>query len=220
MQGSARPSQVIIDLEDYKPPPGLSCMSRMQATLQWAISPAAWIPGYRAIRYHKEIWRVGGDPSTALSYFIQAFRTFRDSPADGDSQLCKDKLWLRGVRISGGSSSSARLFCFTPTGEWLDVVEVSFKRIVDEDFLTGDVKEGDEPQVWSRASIRCFSTGFCPTIVPLAPLWSTVLFFIPMGGRDPKTGEFLSNKRIASIQSQMARHGCTIEVERGNVCIC
>mmetsp|Transcript_22669 Transcript_22669/g.31682 ORF Transcript_22669/g.31682 Transcript_22669/m.31682 type:complete len:219 (-) Transcript_22669:277-933(-) len=171
----------------------ITCMSRWQAPIQAFLRPGMWIPGCRAIRYYAEKWTLSCECDTALESFIKSVEYFKVNKGEGT--LGNEKII---IRENDAKRHKATIYCFTKTAEYLDVVEVCFS---ESSSLAG--KDSQEGRGKCNATIRSFSSGFIPTLIPLAPLLSVVFFFIPFAGNDPKSGTFTNNTRVRQLREHM-----------------
>eukprot|EP00051_Salpingoeca_urceolata_P028429 m.5788 g.5788 ORF g.5788 m.5788 type:complete len:181 (+) comp2462_c0_seq1:270-812(+) len=150
--------------------PSPSLLSRVQAPLQDFLRPAMWIPGMRMLRYAWEEWEVKQmDPDACRAKMVDVLRQLQL-----DSGLMGYK--LKVVNPDGGATDVLTVRCFSPTIEFLDVVEVSFAGA----------------GLGTCVRVRSFSTGLAPTLFPLAPLLSAVFFWVPFMGND---SEGMTNPR-------------------------
>mmetsp|Transcript_39336 Transcript_39336/g.64027 ORF Transcript_39336/g.64027 Transcript_39336/m.64027 type:complete len:219 (-) Transcript_39336:404-1060(-) len=175
----------------------VGCISRFQSPIQAFLRPGSWIPWCRNIRYHAERWVLSVNRITVHKKFMEAIQFFVKSDS---GILGQEKIMIYNEDEKQGT---ATIYCFTKGAEWLDVLEVRFSEpsgLLDEEKCV--------------ATIRSFSSGFIPTSVPLAPLLSVALFWIPFAGNDPKTRKFNNTVRVNQIRRHMQdAGGLEIKVE-------
>lgn len=158
---------------------GPSCLSQWQGPIQAFLRPAIWIPGHRNIRYHCERWESDDLTSKVFDSMVEVFTDFRDQRS-----LLGASIVLHTVNKS---SQFIEVHTYTPGAEWLDVVDVHiFPR------TKGCVIE-----------IRSWSSGFLPTIIPLAPLLNVALFWVPFSGRD--ANGWVNSRRVHLIQDSLQK---------------
>eukprot|EP00466_Bigelowiella_natans_P004123 jgi/Bigna1/86236/estExt_fgenesh1_pg.C_90069 len=129
---------------------------------------------------------------TVHKKFMEAIQFFVKSDS---GILGQEKIMIYNEDEKQGT---ATIYCFTKGAEWLDVLEVRFSEpsgLLDEE--------------------KCVATiRFIPTSVPLAPLLSVALFWIPFAGNDPKTRKFNNTVRVNQIRRHMQdAGGLEIKVE-------
>ena len=116
---------------------------------------------------------------------MQAFTAAQDEVVTGRGE------GLLGAAIVLHKKDAAQRYIeahtYTPTAEWLDVVQV---------WITPD-KSG------SSVRIRSWSSGFLPTIIPLAPLLNMAFFWFPFQGRD-KVG-WTNSRRVKEVLDRTTR---------------
>ena len=82
------------------------------------------------------------------------------------------------------------MYAWTSKMEWLDVVQ----------FTVAAAPVGGGANIKARG----FSTGFTPASIPLAPLFSCILFFIPFASRQADVGDVLK-KRLNMIKAEASK---------------
>mmetsp|Transcript_9013 Transcript_9013/g.17575 ORF Transcript_9013/g.17575 Transcript_9013/m.17575 type:complete len:209 (-) Transcript_9013:84-710(-) len=195
--------------EDKKP--SISCVSRYQAPVQAFLRPGAWIPGYRNIRYHAEKWTLKSTPGNSLLLFVDTIKHFQDG---SEGLMGREKM---SIARTDKDKGFVQVYCFTAKAEWLDIVEIQF---MDEAGGKGDAKKPEDVEGESgtcHAIIRSFSTGFVPTIVPLAPLCNILCCWLPFAGNDPEVG-FTANTRVMQVREQMQKSVDISVVEETSGC--
>ena len=155
-----------------------SALSRWQGPIQAFLRPAAWIPGYRNVRYHAEKWTSSVATSEAYEVILQACNTFRQ-----ERSLLKAYVV---IHKANKNSAYIELHTYTPSAEWLDVVQI---KLIPR--TSGCV-----------INIRSFSSGFLPTKIPLAPILNIAFFWIPFLGQDQEG--WTNSRRIKVIHDAVA----------------
>jgi hypothetical protein len=163
-----------------------SAISRFQGPLQAAIRPAAWIPGFRNIRYHSERWGCSNSVGEVFGKLSELAREYSVARSLMDAYVV--------VHKEDHESHFLALHTYTPVAEWLDVVEIK---------VTG--YRGSEG---CAVNITSFSSGFLPTTVPLAPLLNIAFFWVPFSGRDNQG--WTNSRRVHAIRKDLAAKGITI----------
>lgn len=156
-----------------------STLSQWQGPMQAFLRPAIWIPGYRNIRFHKETWESDDLTSRVFDALVEVFTEFRSNRS-----LLGASVVLHTVNKN---TQFIEVHTYTPGAEWLDVVDVNLRPR-----SKGCVIE-----------IRSWSSGFLPTIVPLAPLLNLALFWVPFSGRD--ANGWVNSRRVHTIQDSLQK---------------
>ncbi|RDD36478.1 hypothetical protein TrispH2_011191 [Trichoplax sp. H2] len=145
--------------------------SRLQAPIQSFLRPAIWVPGLRNVHTVKEEWTIEASPGDAFDKAIEAIE-----------EVKKQEEFVQ-VHMINKDSREIRLFYFTSKAQWLDIMELHFKRGLDDETAIVDA--------------RSFSSGLLPVCIPLSFVLNTVFFFFPFLDHD------FNSKRLSAFRQAM-----------------
>jgi hypothetical protein len=146
--------------------------------MQAFLRPAVWIPGMKNLRFHSERWNCEENTSQAFDTILEACKGFREQRSLFGSAVV--------IHTARKDTQYIELHTYTKVAEWLDVVQI---------------------KLYPKTSgcvikIKSWSSGFLPTIIPLAPLLNVAFFWFPFSGRD--SDGWLNSRRCHLIKEKLA----------------
>lgn len=157
-----------------------SCLSVWQGPVQAFLRPAIWIPGMKNLRFHAEQWDCQDTTSQAFDLILDQCKDFREHRSLINATVV--------IHKQDKNQQFIELHTYTKA-EWLDVVEIHL------------IPKTSGCSI----RIRSWSSGFLPTIIPLAPLLNAAFCWFPFSGRD--ANGWVNSRRIRIIRESVVARG-------------
>ncbi|XP_062505580.1 uncharacterized protein LOC134182213 [Corticium candelabrum] len=146
------------------------CLSSCQAPVQAFLRPAMWCFGMRNCHKSDEIWHIDCSPAEAVEKLVDAInKASQNTDQDYD------------IHEVDKTRHFVQMYSYTKS-QWLDVVEIQ---------MQPDKESG------TRAIARSFSSGIIPVCCPLAPIFNSLLCWVPF------SGNHFNDQRLEALRNSM-----------------